>query len=161
MFAERVPIYHSAPYVIGWPWTFGPSTVPLIVIQTALYAIVVYHLHPEWGLSMLHMLFVPVQFTLQTFQEPLAFFILQLLGAITLERDFGPGLQGLLWLIRAWLIQVNLEMTLIKVLWPPSMVGLSLLWMFSHPLLMKLDSQKCLLPKWIHSKMSLGFMKIC
>lgn len=50
---------------------------------------------------MLHMLFVPVQFTLQTFQEPLAFFILQLLGAITLERDFGPGLQGLLWLIRA------------------------------------------------------------
>lgn len=158
MFAELVPIYHSAPYVMGWPWTFGPRTIPLIMLQTALCAIVVYHPHPDWGLSMLYMLFVSVQFTLQTFQGTLA---LQLLSAITLEGDVGPGLQDLLLLIRAWLIQVNLEMTLIKVLWPPSMVGLCLLWMSSHPLLTKLDSRKCLPPKWIHSKMSLAFMKIC
>lgn len=59
------PYLTTQPLVVGWPWTFGQRAVPVIVLQTALCATVVYRPHPGWGLSMLHTLFAPVQFTLQ------------------------------------------------------------------------------------------------
>lgn len=115
MFAESVPTYRSVPYVVGWPWTFGPRAVPVICFKRFVcYSCLL-------STSRLRLIcapdsICPSSLHLKTFWGPLAF--LSSNHAVELhldEEDLSRNLQDLSLLITAWAIEVNLEVTLIKV----------------------------------------------
>lgn len=115
MFAESVPTYHSASYVVGWPWTFGPRAVPVICFKLFVcYSCLL-------STSRLRLICAPDSICpssvhLKSFWGPLAFLSSNSSVELHLdEEDLNPDLQNLSLLIRAWFTEVNLEVTLIKV----------------------------------------------
>lgn len=144
---------------MGSPWTFGPRAILVTWLQTSLYVTVVYHPQQGWGSYVFQIVLAhfssphthPRGILLSSSSDNSVEFHLD-------EGDLSSNLQDLILLFRAWAIGVNFGVTLIEVLWFLS-YGLCLWWVLFHFHLTKPNSQKCLPPKWIHVKMSLGFTK--